>query len=198
MGKVLALLGQGIVGLNYLLTCYLVAVNFGMGWAVIAFFAAPVGALAAPFFVNTWGFLLIGGALFLLGVALDEKQERKFRMKLASAQDVRNKELANQLMSAQVVSSARSMGFLERDPIRGPGKMLGDNLGQLIWHGESGVTFKIGDSIQSWGKSRYSTSSADFFVLTTTFKEFCIAEQDAGPWREWFMKHYPDKENVGG
>ena len=116
MGKILEGLGQLIVGINYLLTCFLVLGNFGLGWGFVAFFIPPIGAIGAPFLVGTWPIFLIGSILFIVGTALNRSQERKYAESWRNDFRSEQNRLAQLTQNAEVIGHAEALRFLESDP----------------------------------------------------------------------------------
>lgn len=196
MGKLLILLSQIVVGLNYLFTCFLVLVNFGLGWALISFFVVPIGVAAAPFFVNTWLFFLIGVALFVIGSTLNTRVEKKFTQEILTANESRNKEIAQMTQRAELIGTASTWPVFETDEIRGEGKLFGFKDGNMFWLGDNGISFNIETYVRSWGKSQWESlkNSEDIYLITETRTEFIIPSSERAVWVPWLRKNYPDKE----
>lgn len=196
MANLFILLAQIIVGLNYLLTCFLVLANFSLGWALISFFVVPLGAVAAPFFVNTWGFFLIGVVFFAVGTYLKSRNEKKFAQLMFEASESRNNRIAQMTQDAELISPAKASPMLETDEIRGEGKLFGFKDGKLFWLGENGTSFDIEKYVKSWGKSSWESrrSSEDIYLMTDARAEFIIPAPERSLWSHWLKKHYPDKE----
>ena len=196
MANLLILVAQIIVGLNYLFTCFLVLANYSLGWALISFFVVPIGVVAAPFFVNTWGFLLIGAALYAIGNSLKSREEKKFAQQMFSAHEKRNNQIAKMTQDAELIGTAKAWPILEADEIRGEGKLFGFKDGNMFWLGENGVSFDIQKYVKSWGRSTWEAlkNSEDIFLTTDTRTEFVIPSFEKSLWTPWLRKHYPDKE----
>lgn len=196
MANLFIFLAQVVVGLNYLLTCFLVLANYSLGWALVSFFVVPIGVAAAPFFVNTWGFLLIGIALFAIGSILKSRDEKKFAQQMFALHESRNNQIAQMTHDAELIGSARAWPVLESDEIRGEGKLFGFKDGNLFWLGDNGISFNIERYVKSWGKSPWEPlkNSEDIYLMTDTRTEFVIPSSEKPLWAPWLKKNYPDKE----
>ena len=194
MGKLLEGLGQLIVGINYLYSSFLVLIKFGFFWALVSFFVPPIGAVGAPFFVNTWGIFLVGALLYLVGTVLTNSADKKLSRQYLDFEQSHEKQLTSRVQEAEIVGKAEAIKIFLNEPIVGPGKLIGSHNGQLFWSGDLGVTFNIEDNVESWGRSEFGKDLQNFYFRTTTLKEFVINEAEAPLWRDWFSRHYPSKE----
>lgn len=196
MSSLFVLFAQIVVGLNYLLTCFLVLTNYSLGWALISFFIVPIGAVAAPFFVQTWGFLLIGIALFAIGTFLKSQEEKKFARQFLQVQESRTSKIASVTQNAEVIGSARAMPIFETDEIRGNGKLFGLPGGNLYWLGDNGITYDMKRYLKSWGKSPWKSQndSQDLYLMTDTRNEFVIPAGEKNSWITWLSQHHNDKK----
>lgn len=194
MGKVFEGIGALIVGLNYLFSCFLVLINYGFFWALVSFFIAPIGAIAAPFVVNTWGFFLVGVFFYIIGTVLTGASKKRLFKQFLEYEMSAEKQLANRIQKAELVGKAEALKIFLNEPIAGPGKLIASPTGQLFWSGDSGESFNIEDNVESWGRSEFGKNEKKFYFRTTTLKEFAINENEAPMWREWFARHYPTKE----
>jgi len=196
MGKLFEGIGQLIVGLNYLFSSFLVLGNYGLFWGLVSFFFPPVGAVAAPFFVNTWGFFLVGAIFFIIGRALNNRSEKKLSKQFLEYERNLDRQLANRIQEAEVVGQANAKRIFLEEPIAGPGKLIGSHNGQLFWSGDSGASFNIEDNVESWGRSEFGKNTDKFYFRTTSLKEFEISEVESNLWRNWFSRHYPSRERT--
>jgi len=180
MANLFILLAQIVVGLNYLLTCFLVLANYSLGWALISFFVVPIGAVA----------------VFVVGSTLKSREEKKFAQQMFAAHESRSNRIAQMTQEAELIGSARAWPVLETDEIRGEGKLFGFKDGKLFWLGENGVSFNIEKYVKSWGKSSWESlkNSEDIYLMTDTRTEFIIPSSEKLLWSPWLKKNYPDKE----
>lgn len=193
MGKLFEGVGQLIVGLNYLFSSFLVLANYGIFWGLVSFFVPPIGAVAAPFFVNTWGFFLVGAGLFIIGSVINRNEEKKMFQRHIEYSQSLDKQLVNQVTDAEIVSRANATMMLAGMQPYGPGKMLGSPKGELFWIGDSGYQFNIESNVRSWGASNFKVNSNDLYITLTTALEFSIGEEDSSRWIPWLEKHYPNQ-----
>ena len=196
MGKLFEGIGQLIVGLNYLFSSFLVLANFGLFWALLSFFVPPIGAAAAPFFVNTWGFFLVGAGIFIIGSMINHSDEKKMMKRQIEYSKSLDKQLANQVMDAEIVSRANATMILAGMQPYGPGKLFGSPDGELFWIGDSGYQFNIENNISDWGTSKFKPTSTDLYITLTTMNEFSISKEDSFRWIPWLQKHYSGKANL--
>ena len=198
MAGVLVLLAQIIVGLNFLLSCYLIFLLHGLGWAFVSFFVVPIGMAGAPFIVGTWPYLLMGCGIFVIGNYLKSRDEKKLFNQLVEVETSRSGRIASKATDAEVIGTARALPLFETDEIKGNGKLFGQPNGTLFWVGENGATFDIGDGVERWGSSSWESrkDSPDlFFKLNFGFgSDFVIPESEKARWIPWFRHHHSDKE----
>lgn len=199
MSAFFVMLAQILVGMNYLLSCFLVMSNFGLGWALVSFFIVPVGVVIAPFIVGTWIFFLAGVVLFLFGAVLKSREEKKLAKQFLNVQESRSGRIADKTESAEVIGTATAMPLFESAEIKGNGKLFGLPQGHLFWLGEDGTSFDMGDQLKSWGKSNW-TSQKDsrdlFFSLGSGMSsDFFIPSSERDIWVPWFTKYHENKEN---
>ena len=198
MASVLILVAQVIVGINFLLSCYLTFLSHGLGWAIVAFFVVPIGMVGAPFFVGTWPFFLLGVGIFVIGNFLRSREEKKFNRQLLDHVISRSGRISDKATSAEVIGTARATPLFATDEIKGNGKLFGQPDGTLFWVGDNGVTFEMGDGIERWGSSSWESrkDSPDlFFKLNFGLgSDFVITEPEKARWIEWFRNHHSDKE----
>jgi hypothetical protein len=196
MGKLFEGIGQLVVGVNYLFSCFFVLVNYGPFWGLVSFFVPPIGAVAAPFFVNTWGFFLVGAGFFIIGSVINRSEEKKMFQRHFEYSQSLDKQLATQLMDSEIVTRANATMMLAGMQPFGPGKLLGSPTGSLFWIGDSGYQFNIEKNLREWGNSEFKLKSNDLYITLTTMNEFSVSEEDSSKWIPWLQKHYPDKSNL--
>lgn len=196
MGKLLEGIGQLIIGLNYIFSSFLVLGSYGLFWGLVSFFVPPVGAVIAPFIVNTWGFFFVGALLFILGTAITSRSDKKLSIQLLEYERNIDRQLAKRIQDAEIVGQANALKVFLNEPIAGPGKLIGSPNGHLFWSGDSGVSFNIEDNIESWGRSEFGKNTDKFYFRTTSLKEFEISEAESNLWRKWFSQHYPTRERT--
>jgi hypothetical protein len=199
MSALFVMLAQIVIGMNYLLSCFFVMTNFGLGWALVSFFVVPVGVVVAPFFVGTWSFFLVGVALFLIGTVLKSREEKKLAKQFLNVQESRSGRIANMTESAEVIGTATAMPLFETAEIKGNGKLFGLQQGHLFWLGEDGTSFEMGDQLKSWGKSNWNSQkdSKDLFFSLGSgiYSDFYIPSSERDIWVPWFTKYHKDKDN---
>lgn len=196
MGKLFEGIGQLVVGVNYLLSCYLMSLKFGFGWGAISFFIPPIGAVLAPFLVNTWGFFLVGAGFFIVGNIFENSEEKKSRQRLFEYQRSLDKKLADRVIDAEIVSRAHATELILGMQPSGPGKLFGSVSGELFWAGDSGYQFDVGKQIREWGFSKIGPHSENLCITLTTANEFFIEDENANQWKQWLLEHYPAKCNL--
>jgi hypothetical protein len=149
MGKLLSGLGQLIIGLNFLFTSILVASKYGLLWGILSFAAVPIGAIAAPFFVGTGFFVILGAVLYFLGLFFSNAGAR-FSANSDSGGDQIIKKSRSSEVPPEISGTATASPMFEGEEIKGPGKLFGYEDGSLLWLGDNGISFRIGDSFESW------------------------------------------------
>lgn len=75
MGKLLMVVSMIALFIIDLLSLYALNLEYGIFWAVVAFFIVPL-QLFVPFLVGTWPAALVFGGLLFLGSFLDQKKEK--------------------------------------------------------------------------------------------------------------------------
>ena len=196
MGKLFEGIGQLIVGVNYLYSSFLVLANYGLIWGLVSFFVPPIGAVGAPFLVNTWGFFLVGAGIFIIGTIINRSEEKKMIKQQIEYSRSLDNQLANQVMDAEIVSRANATIMIPGMQPYGPGKLFGSPNGELFWIGDSGYQFNIEKNVRDWGNSKFEPNSKDLFITLTTVNEFSISQEDSTQWKLWFGKHYSSKSNL--
>jgi len=189
MGKLLEGVGQLVIALNYIFTCVLVALKFGLLWGIVSFAAVPVGAIAAPFFVGTGQYFVIGTVLYLIGFGVSNSKKKKQEIAYADFLKFRENRFSALPTTAEIFGNAKAKPMLESTEIRGAGQLFGMHDGSLIWVGFDGVTFEMGKTFQSWGKSPYKIDDDRFHIVSVTWDEFEIDGSDYAKWETWFTKH---------
>jgi hypothetical protein len=195
MGKLLEGIGQLVVGLNYLYSSFLVLVNYGLFWGLISFFVPPIGAVGAPFFVNTWGFFLVGAGIFIIGTVISRSEDKKqFKQQIEYSRSL-DKQLADRVMEAEIVTRANATIMIPGMQPFGPGKLFGSPNGELFWIGDGGYQFNIEKNVKEWGSSKFKANSKDLYITLTTVSEFSIEEVDSLQWKLWLEKHFSGESN---
>jgi len=189
MGKLLEGIGQLVVAVNYIFTCVLVALKFGLPWGIASFAAVPIGAIAAPFFVGTGQYFVIGAIIFLIGFRLSNSKSKKQEIAYADFLRFRDNKFSKLPITAEIFGNARATPMLETGDFQGPGQLFGMHDGSLIWVGLDGVTFEMGSKFKSWGKSPYLSRSNNFHIVSETWDQFEIDGSDYAKWDAWFTKH---------
>jgi len=199
MSALFVMLAQVVVGLNFLLSCFLVLNSYGIGWALISFFAVPVGVAIAPFFVGTWPLFLIGVAFFVIGNVLKSRDEKKLTKEYLKVQESRSGQIADKTQTAEVIGTAHAISLFETAEIKGNGKLFGLPNGYLFWLGDDGTSFDMGSTLKSWGKSNWTSKQESkdiFFSLGAgIYSDFRIPSSERDIWTPWFKKYHKDKEN---
>jgi hypothetical protein len=76
MGKLLMVVSAIALFIVDMLSLYALNLEYGIFWAVIAFFVVPLQVFV-PFLVGTWPAMLLFLAIFFLGTYLDDKFSKK-------------------------------------------------------------------------------------------------------------------------
>jgi hypothetical protein len=167
-----------------------------LGWGVLSFFIPPLGAVLAPFLVNTWGIFLVGVALFIIGNMMTRNAQSNLIKRQVDYSRSLDSMLANQVMEAEVIGRANATLLIPGMQPYGPGKLFGSPNGELFWVGDGGYQFNIERNLKKWGLSLLATNSKDLFITLTTGAEFAIDSEHANQWKEWLKKHYAFQSNL--
>jgi hypothetical protein len=75
MGKLLTFVAGVALFIVDMLSLYLLNLEHGLIWAVVAFFVIPLQVFV-PFLVGTWHIALLLTGVFFLGVFLDDRKNK--------------------------------------------------------------------------------------------------------------------------
>jgi len=166
-----------------------------VGWGLVIFWIADVTPHKSP------KALIIGIICILAAIPFVIIDKNKYRI-LSKRNKVQieyarslDKQLANKVIDAEIVSRANATIMIPGMQPYGPGKLFGSQNGELFWIGDSGYQFNIEKNVKDWGNSKFTPNSKDLFITSSTANEFSISEEDFLQWKLWLEKHYSSKSN---